>query len=85
MDDFSEGVRLPAGNDGIAAVTILDHKGQVVRVISAAEFRRSYPRKAVARFGDSARRRPRVDRRASKASPSVAAASSPSISPPPAH
>jgi hypothetical protein len=36
-------IRLPSADDSIAPVTILDGKGNVVRVISAEEFRRDHP------------------------------------------
>jgi hypothetical protein len=37
-----DAVRLPSGDDFIAPVTILDAEGRVVRVVSAAEFRRDH-------------------------------------------
>ena len=33
-------VRLPSGDESVAPVTILDAQGQIVRVVSAEEFRR---------------------------------------------
>jgi hypothetical protein len=56
MNTFSDGVRLPSGDESIAPLTILDDQGHVVRVVSAAEFRRTHPRLATA---SSAMRRQR--------------------------
>jgi hypothetical protein len=36
-------VRLPAGDESIAPVTILDAQGHVVRVVSVEEFRQTHP------------------------------------------
>jgi hypothetical protein len=43
MTTSSETVWLPSGDESIAPVTILDANGQVVRVVSAEEFRRTRP------------------------------------------
>jgi hypothetical protein len=40
MNSSWNAVRLPSGDESIAPVTILDAQGQIVRVVSAAEFRR---------------------------------------------
>ena len=43
MEQVIDAVRLPSrDDDSIAPVTILDAAGQVVRVVSAADFRRAY-------------------------------------------
>jgi hypothetical protein len=55
-------VRLPSNGDSISAVTILDHQGRVVRVVSAHEFRR----------GPLVRRNPMVRRRGRGTSQSTA-------------
>ena len=41
---ISDAVRLPSSDESVAPVTILDSEGQVLRVVSAAEFRRDHPR-----------------------------------------
>ena len=38
-----DAIRLPSADDSVAPVTILDGNGNVVRVISAEEFRRDHP------------------------------------------
>ena len=43
MTTSSETVRLPSGDESIAPVTILDANGQIMRVVSAEEFRRTRP------------------------------------------
>jgi hypothetical protein len=40
MNSSYTAVRLPSGDESIAPVTILDAQGQIIRVVSAAEFRR---------------------------------------------
>jgi hypothetical protein len=57
MKDSVNAVRLPAGDDSIAPVTILDAQGQVVRVVAADEFRRIHPRNVTARYPMAAVRR----------------------------
>lgn len=52
MKDSSNAVQLPSGDESIAPVTIFDAQGHVVRVMVAAEFRRTHPR--VARSGSPA-------------------------------
>ena len=42
MNATRDTVRLPSGEDSIAPVKILDADGQVVRVVSAAEFRETH-------------------------------------------
>jgi hypothetical protein len=44
MKDSAETLRPSAGDELVAPVTIFDAQGQVVRVMAAAEFRRSHPR-----------------------------------------
>ena len=50
MKDLPNAVRLPQGQDIIAPVTILDAQGHVVRVLEAAEFRRTHQTVAPPRF-----------------------------------
>ena len=50
MKDLPNAVRLPQGQDVIAPVTIFDAQGQVVRVVEAAEFRRTHQPVAASRF-----------------------------------
>jgi len=52
MTNFSEAVRLPTGDEAIAPVTILDAQGRVVRVVSAAEFRRARSAATIANLDD---------------------------------
>ena len=52
MSNFSEAVRLPTGDEAIAPVTILDAQGRVVRVVSAAEFRRARSAATIANLDD---------------------------------
>jgi hypothetical protein len=42
MKTFSEAVRLPVGDDSIGPVQILDGQGNLVRIVSAAEFRQAH-------------------------------------------
>jgi len=44
MKKLANAVRLPSNDNSIAPVMILDAHGQVVRVVSAAEFQRSHPK-----------------------------------------
>ena len=57
MDESSDKVRLPAGDELIAPVKILDAEGNVLRVVSAAEFRRAHPRSPAGRFASLSRGR----------------------------
>jgi PHD/YefM family antitoxin component YafN of YafNO toxin-antitoxin module len=50
-------IRLPSADDSIAPVTILDGNGNVVRVISAEEFRRDHPTLAASPSAAHRRRR----------------------------
>ena len=60
MSMFADVVRLPSGDEVIAPVKILDAEGNVVRVVSAAEFRRTHPRVPTRRpLSLSHRREPR--------------------------
>jgi len=59
MEDISAPVRFPTGDESIAPVTILDSQGHVVRVVAAAEFRRTQPPGAAARNPVVALRRQR--------------------------
>lgn len=61
MTDSENGVRLPSSDELIAPVTILDARGQVVRVLPADEFRRTHPRDAAGRSPMPALRRRRRD------------------------
>jgi hypothetical protein len=56
-NDLSGTVRLPAGDESAAPVTILDARGNVVGVVSAAEFRRIHPRLAITPLATRRRRR----------------------------
>jgi len=49
MKDPSDAVRLSQGQEFIAPVTIFDAQGRVVRVVDAAEFRRTHLLVAAAR------------------------------------
>ena len=62
MNATQDTVRLPSDEDSIAPVKILDANGQVVRVVSAAEFRETHPTLAPWRFRPAAGRRPRRTR-----------------------
>ena len=62
MNATQDTVRLPSGEDSIAPVKILDANGQVVRVVSAAEFRETHSSSAPSRFRPAAGRRPRRTR-----------------------
>lgn len=42
MKYVADAVRLPSADETIAPLTILDGAGRVVRVVSAAEFRRDH-------------------------------------------
>jgi hypothetical protein len=59
MKDFSDAVQLPSGDESIAPVTIFDAQGHVVRVVAAAEFRRSHPRVAASPYPAAAIHRQR--------------------------
>ena len=59
MKQLPDAVRLPPGDESIGAVTIRDAQGRVVRVVSAAEFRRDHPPAAPALTPPLARRRRR--------------------------
>ena len=50
-------VRLPSGENSIAPVTIRDGNGNVVRIVSAEEFRRDHP--TLSPIPAAAHRRPR--------------------------
>ena len=66
MNDFVDAVRLPAAEESIAPVTILDAEGHVVRIEAAAEFRRTHVSVAASRHPAAAiRRQRRGDGRAS--------------------
>jgi hypothetical protein len=62
MNATQDTVRLPSTAESIAPVTILDANGQVVRVVSATEFRELHPSSATSRFRSTAGRRPRRPR-----------------------
>ena len=49
MKESHDAVRLPWRDELIAPITILDAHGNVVRVVSAEEFRRTHPRGAAGR------------------------------------
>jgi len=51
---MNDAVRLPAQDEPVGPVTILDGQGRVLRIVLAAEFRRLYP--AVAEPGRIGRR-----------------------------
>src|SRR5262245_20661889 len=59
MRDIADVSGLASSNDIIAPVRILDAQGEVVRVFSADEFRRTHPRVAAGRDFRTAVRRPR--------------------------
>ena len=59
MKDSSGAVQLPSGDESIPPVTILDAQGHVVRVVTAAEFRRIHPRVAASGYPAAAVRRQR--------------------------
>jgi len=40
---MNDAVRLPAQDEPVGPVTILDGQGRVLRIVPAAEFRRLYP------------------------------------------
>jgi len=42
MKTFSDAVRLHVGDDSIGPVKILDGQGNLVRIVSAAEFRQAH-------------------------------------------
>ena len=50
-------VRLPSGDESIPPVTILDAHGNLVRVVSAAEFREAHPNVASPRLRPAGSRR----------------------------
>jgi len=50
-------VRLPSGDESIPPVTILDAHGNLVRVVSAAEFREAHPNIASPRLRPAGSRR----------------------------
>ena len=52
MKDIVEPVRLPASDESIAPVTILDAQGRVLRVVSAEDFRRARPTAMAERLDD---------------------------------
>ena len=60
MKALSKPVQHPADNESIAPVRILDGHGNVVRVLSASEFRRTHPRPATAEGQAGARHRQSV-------------------------
>jgi len=62
MNAIQDAVRLPSPEDFIAPVKILDADGQVVRVVSAAEFRETHASVAPSRSRPAAGRRPRRTR-----------------------
>ena len=55
---MNDTVHLPAQDESVGPVTILDGQGRVVRIVPAAEFRRLYP--AVAEPGRAGRARRRT-------------------------
>ena len=59
MNCLSATVRLPAGDESIAPVTILDAQGTPVRVVAAAEFRQAHPDRHEAKHSSATRRRGR--------------------------
>jgi hypothetical protein len=72
MNATQDTVRLPSSEDFIAPVKILDADGQVVRVVSAAEFRETHSSFAPSRLRPADGRPPRphaLHRRASHPSP----------------
>ena len=50
MKNVPAAIRATSGDDDIAPVTILDGQGQVVRVVAAAEFRRTHPQIATSGY-----------------------------------
>jgi hypothetical protein len=59
MAGTSEAVRLPSAEELIAPVRILDAEGRVVRIVSAAEFRRAHAGAQTSRVAPVAGRRHR--------------------------
>jgi hypothetical protein len=59
MKDFADAVQLPSGDGFIPPVTIVDAQGHVVRVVAAADFRRTHRTVAAAPYPVPAIRRPR--------------------------
>ena len=57
MKDNLELVRLPSSDESIAPVTIFDAQGNVLRVVSAADFRQAHPTGATSRSQPAAARR----------------------------
>jgi hypothetical protein len=59
MKISAETVRLASGDDSIAPVSILDAQGQVLRVVTAEEFRRTHSTDASTFLAEAKSRRRR--------------------------